>query len=208
MSRPTGSRSLVLHIWSEDEKEYIKQITPGHHHKEIQKLMSLKFNREFTLTQIKAAIKRYELNTGFTGHFSQGHIPANKGMKGYHAPGSEKGWFKKGNMPINHKPVGSERVDVDGYTLIKTAEPNVWKLKHKVLWEENKGKVPEGYVLTFLDGNKRNIKLENLTLISMAESLELTRSGLRSEYAELTKTGILVIKVKKACTRKVIKSDD
>jgi hypothetical protein len=71
-----------------------------------------------------------------------------------------------------------------------------------VLWEKKNGKVPEGYVLTFLDGDKSNITLDNLALISMAESLEITRSNLRSTNPEFTKTGILIAKVKIARSKR------
>jgi hypothetical protein len=71
-----------------------------------------------------------------------------------------------------------------------------------VLWEEKNGKVPEGHVLTFLDGDKRNISLENLALITMAESLEITRSNLRSANPDFTKTGILIAKVKIARSKR------
>ncbi|CAM3000571.1 hypothetical protein HAHI6034_11025 [Hathewaya histolytica] len=82
VGRPTESKNKVLHIWSKEEKGYLKKITPGHHYKEIQKLMNEKFNLSLTLNQIKGAIGRYKLNTGFNGQFKSGHIPFNKGLKG------------------------------------------------------------------------------------------------------------------------------
>lgn len=98
MGRPKGSNSKPLHIWTEEEKEYLKGITPGHHHKEIQDLMNKKFGLDFTITQIKGAIRRYKLNTGFTGHFKKGHVPFNKGKKGI-SFGGKQTQFKKGHKP-------------------------------------------------------------------------------------------------------------
>lgn len=118
--------------WSDEEKEYLKEITPGHHYVEIVELMNKKFDREFTVKLVKNAIGRYKLNTGFNGRFEKGLIPHNKGQKGVCAKGAEKGWFKKGQIPINHKPVGSERITKDGYIMLKVAEPNKWRLKHVV----------------------------------------------------------------------------
>lgn len=54
-------------IWTEEEKEYLKKIVKGKHHEEITELMSKKFKVNFTISQISAAIKRYNLNTGLTG---------------------------------------------------------------------------------------------------------------------------------------------
>ncbi|MDF2889762.1 MAG: hypothetical protein K0R80_129 [Clostridia bacterium] len=192
-------------LYPEEVKRFIAENHTGIGPKNMAELLNKTFNKNYTTAQMKSYYSNHNINSGLSGYFSKGHTPQNKGQKGYHAPGSEKGWFKKGNIPVNHKPVGSERVDVDGYTLIKTAEPNVWTLKHKVIWEEKNGNVPKGYVLTFLDGNKGNITLENIALITMAESLEMTRSNLRSDNPEFTKTGILIAKVKAAgrkCTKK------
>ena len=41
--------------------------------------------------------------------------------------------FKKGHVPKNHKPVGYERITRDGYIEVKTAEPNVFELKHRLV---------------------------------------------------------------------------
>ena len=32
--------------WSDEEKEYLKKITPGHHYVEIANMMNKEFNRE------------------------------------------------------------------------------------------------------------------------------------------------------------------
>ena len=88
-----------------------------------------------------------------------------------------KTMFKKGNTPLNHKLVGSERINVYGYVEVKISEPNVWKLKHRWLWEKHNGKIPEDMVLIFKDNNKLNICLDNLILISRAENAEINRYG-------------------------------
>ena len=42
--------------WSDEEKLYLKEITPGRHYREIQELMYEKFNHQFSIAQIKNAI--------------------------------------------------------------------------------------------------------------------------------------------------------
>lgn len=169
--RTTGSKNKVLHIWSEEEKEYLKRIASGHHYKEIQELMKERFGLELTMNQIKGAIGRYKLNTGFTGYFPKNHIPFNKGVRGVCANGCEKTWFQKGNTPVNHRPIGSERVSVDGYTEVKVAEPNIWRLKHQVIWEKHNGSIPGGCAVIFGDGNQQNLDINNLILVSRQELL-------------------------------------
>ena len=182
--------------WSDKEKEYLKEITPGHHYAEIVELMNKKFDREFTVELVKNAIGRYKLNTGFNGRFKKGNVPANKGQKGVCAKGAEKGWFKKGQVSINHKPVGSERTDLDGYTLIKVAEPNKWQLKHRVIYEKAYGPIPPNMAVIFLDKNKRNFNINNLALVSREELAIINKNNFIKENAALSRAGVNVAKVK------------
>jgi len=190
--RPCGSKNTVLHIWKDEEKEYLKEITPGHHYKEIQELMNGKFDYKFTLSQIKGVIARSNFNTGFTGQFKKEHTPFNKGMKGICAEGSEKGWFEKGVIPPNHKKVGSESITIDGYTTVKIAEPNKWRLKQQIVWEKYNGKMPSGHVIIFGDADKSNLDINNLILVSRQQLLMMNRNNLIQSDADLTRTGVII----------------
>ena len=193
--RTPGSKNKVLHIWTTEEKEYLKEITPGHHYKEIQELMCEKFEIEFTLEQIKGAIWRYKLNTGFTGQFTKGGTPYNKGKKGICAEASKKTWFRKGNIPVNHRHIGSERINVDGYIEIKVDEPNKWRLKHQVIWEKHNGKIPEGYAVIFGDRDPLNLDIDNLILVSRHQLLIMNKNKLIHNDADLTRTGAMIAKI-------------
>lgn len=70
--------------------------------------------------------------------------------------------FKPGSRPHNLKPVGYEMKNKNGYWMVKVADPNVFKLKHRILWEQHHGPIPEGITIAFADGNKDNITIENL----------------------------------------------
>ena len=179
--------------WTEEEKEYLKSIVFGRSHDEILKLMNEKFEYEFTKEQIKGVIARNKLITGRTGHFEKGVIPWNKGTKGVCK--ANKTTFKKGNKSWNYKPVGSERINSEGYTDVKIADPNKWKLKHHILWEKEVGSIPEGYVLVFADRNKQNIKIENLLLVNKKQILTMNANNLISEEAEVTKAGLNLAKL-------------
>ena len=54
------------HTWTKEEKEYLGEITPGKHYKEILELMNKKFEYKFKLSQITSAIKRYGYNCVIT----------------------------------------------------------------------------------------------------------------------------------------------
>ncbi len=171
-------------------------------YKEMAERLNNEFSTAYKASQINSFYGNHHLNSGLDGRFQKGHVSCNKGRKGCCARGCEKSWFIKGHIPTNHKPVGSERIDSkDGYHLVKTAEPNVWELKHRVLWESVNGPIPRGYALIFLDGNKDNITLENLALVTLAENARLNQSGLRSKDPGLTETGILIAKIKTASAK-------
>lgn len=186
-------------VWTDEEKAYLKEIAPGRHHKEIQKLMSEKFKMNFTTRQISAAIKRYKLNTGLTGCFKKGRTPHNKGQKGICAKGCEKTWFKKGNRPKNYKPIGSERLTKDGYVMVKIADPNKWRLKSIIVWEKaHERKVPKNHVIVFADGNTQNFDLDNLLLVTRAELALLNKyKYIKKGSAEITKTALNLVKLEK-----------
>ena len=189
MGRPKGSRDKKpQHKWSDEEKEYLAKITPNNHYKDIIKLMNEKFEYDFSEKQVTGAIKRYGLKTGFKGHFKKGFTPWNKGLKGYIGPNRTS--FKKGHAPVNYRPVGSERVTVDGYIEIKVEDPNKWKLKHRVIYEKYHGEIPAGHTVIFADGDKMNVDIDNLLLVSRKQLLMLNRNNLISNDKDLTKTGL------------------
>lgn len=117
--------------------------------------------------------------------FREGHVPANKGKRmpddvyARCAPTM----FREGNTPANHRPVGSERVNAGGYVEVKVAEPNKWRMKHRVVWEEANGLIPEGYNIQFRNRNRQDVRIENLYLISRAEQLR-EENSMESRYPE------------------------
>jgi hypothetical protein len=118
-------------------------------------------------SQVRSVYRRNGLKRiAGNGRFEKGHVPANKGVKmsksQYDA--CKKTMFKKGSTPVNHKPVGSERVDKDGYTVIKTKEPSTWELKHRVVWLKHNPPLKNGEIVTFKNGDKSDISLSNLQI--------------------------------------------
>ena len=163
---------------------------------EITELLNSTFGTDYTVDGIKGLRCRMHLISGLTGRFENGHVPSNKGRKGYCSPGCEKGWFRKGHIPHNSVPVGTEVMTTDSYLKIKVAEPNQWRFKHIMEWEKHNGKVPEGYLISFKDGNHYNCNIENLMCITRGENAILNNQNLRSESAELTETALALAKVK------------
>lgn len=107
--------------------------------------------------------------------------------------------FKSGKEHLNYKPIGSETtVNVNGkkITFVKIREPNIWERKQRYLYEKNIGKIPEGNRVIFLDGNTNNFNLNNLSLVSKKEQQTMCLFSLYFNDKELTKTGLLITKLK------------
>jgi hypothetical protein len=110
---------------------------------------------------------------GLSTRFKPGHVPWTKGKKGYMAGGrSAETRFRKGSRPHNTVPVGTETVDACGYLKRKVrddAPPGMsrknWAFVHILLWEEHNGPVPAGHAVTFVNGDRTDIRIENLELI-------------------------------------------
>jgi hypothetical protein len=121
---------------------------------------------------------------GARSQFAKGGIPWNKGMKGLQI-GGESTKFKKGNTPLNHKPVGTVVIRADGYSKTKIAEPNVWELTHRVVWMQEGRELPaHPAVIRFKDGNPQNCGIENLEVSSKiammaANSVQVLPTNLR-----------------------------
>lgn len=182
------------HNWTTEQIQYLKDIVENRSYKEIIHMFNERFDLNLTDKQIVGTMKRHNLKTGRTGHFPKGHIPFNKGMKGVNFGGEngKKTQFKKGQRPQNYRPVGSERVNVDGYIELKVADPNKWRLKHNVIWEQANGPIPPGHCILFLDSNKQNVSLDNLQLITRKQLARLNQHHLISDNPEVTKTGVII----------------
>lgn len=183
-----------MHFYTTKEIEYLREISPGRSNEKITEM----FNKRFDLDQSKKAIsairKKYKISTGLTGQFEKGSIPWNKGIKGLQIGGKET-QFKKGNIPKKYRPVGSERINADGYIEIKIADPNKWRAKHIVIWEEKNGPLPKGHAILFGDADKSNIDINNLILVTRAELLVMNRNNLIKNDFEITNTGLNIARL-------------
>ena len=194
MSRPKGSKDRKpQHKWTDEEKEYLASIVKGSTYKEIIEKMNDKFEYNFSEEQVKGMMYRNKLTTGTGGYFKKGSTPWNKGLKGY--MGANKTSFKKGTIPPNQVPIGTESITKGGYIKVKVGEPNKWKLKQRYIYEQHYGEIPKDCNVIFADKNIRNFDINNLILVSKAEMLILNNNKLIFEDKELTKVGVNIAKV-------------
>lgn len=153
-----------------------------------------KFNENKTKSSIRAFTKNHSIKSGRNGRFEKGSASWNAGTKGICKPNS--GSFKKGDIPGNTRPLGSERIcKKDGYILIKVAEtnphtgaPTRYKHKHLVIWEAEHGPVPKGHVVAFIDNNKMNCDIDNLILLTRQQLAYINCNGYASLPGEIKTT--------------------
>lgn len=192
-----------MNKYTDEQKAWLEEFIPGHSYKEISEAFNKHFDTDImTPGKANAFCGNNKISTGHTGRFQKGHAPQNKGKK--MSPElyekAKPTMFKKGHTPVNHKPIGSERINgKDGYIMIKVAEPNVWRLKQRVIWEEIHGPIPKDCVIRFLDGDKTNLDSDNLVCVNRNINKIINQNGLgTSGDIELGKTGIALAKLYEA----------
>ncbi|GHT09564.1 hypothetical protein AGMMS49525_18530 [Bacteroidia bacterium] len=169
---------MKRHVWKSDELVRLKEIYPDMTNAEIASVFGVSEsaieNRAFKLGLKKS-------NAYMAIHSScypKGNIPQNKGKKitEWMSPDGiarcSATQFKVGQLGWNHKPVGYERVQRDGYIYVKVAEPNKFRLKHRMVWERHNGAIPAGHNIQFKDGNRENCDISNLYMISRDNQLK------------------------------------
>ncbi|WCH25220.1 HNH endonuclease signature motif containing protein [Aeromonas salmonicida] len=187
--------------YTDAQKAWIEREYPNHSLSELVLLFNTVFQDTKTEGQIRGFTRNHKIKSGRTGRFEAGSDSWNAGKKGWSAGGdSIKTRFKKGDTPANHRPVGSERVSVDGYIEIKVAEPASWDLKHRVVWEQEHGPIPPSHVIWFIDNNPLNCAPDNLMLVTRAHHAVVSKLGLHHATGELKETTKLIADVAMART--------
>jgi hypothetical protein len=132
-------------------------------------------------------VKNYAIRAGLrkgpstATRFKKGQDPWNKGIP-FKPPGSEKGQFKKGNLPHNTK-AGDGCITVR-FANSKKSLPyqyirlglGKWRELHRHLWEQAHGPIPRGHLVVFRNGNTLDCRLENLELITLRENADRNRN--------------------------------
>jgi hypothetical protein len=143
--------------------------------------------------------------------YPKGNVPANKGKKMEEfmppevAQKFKANMYKKGRIPHNALPVGTESIHKDKagrlYKTIKVEGKRKLVFLHVHLWEQANGKVQKGHNIIFKDGNTMNCTIDNLECITNAE---LMRRNIIHRYPPELKDQIR----KLAKIKKIIKKLD
>ena len=157
MSRMGLVYTTKNHVYTKEEKEWIKENYDNHTYEELAKLFNKIFKCNVTSKKLQEVCnKQLKLNKT-----------------------NNAGRFLKKQTCINAMPIGTEVTGSDGYTWIKINDIpydekksvnqnklNNWILKHKYIYEQNYGVVPDKMFVIFLDQNKENFSLDNLYCVN------------------------------------------
>lgn len=167
--------------------------------------LGLKNSEEYLNSPHACRLRRGD-NVGAPYRFKPGHVPANKGLRrpGWHAGTMQATQFKKGQKPQTWVPVGTESVDADGYLKRKIRDDAPrgfsrynWRYVHVLLWETQHGPVPKGYAVGFINGDKADLRPDNLVLLSRTDLMR--RNTLHNYPKEIA----LAIQLRGALIRKI-----
>lgn len=196
--------------YTAEEKAFLRSFIPGHFSYEVQRAFEEKFGHRITCSQIKCFKGNNKIRSGMDTRFKKGTVPPNKGKK-MSAEQYEKRkgtMFKKGHGPQNYRPVGSERINVDGYIEIKVKDPGTWKLKHRVIWEEHNGEIPQGEIVIFRDNNPLNCTIDNLMLISKGENVRVNAMGGGCYTGQAKETAVAIARLNMLISKRRKKRKD
>lgn len=161
----SGYRSFTPHKFSKKQNEWFKQNAHDITYEQLTEKFNNTFNTDLNKSQIRHKIVRL---------------------------GLQKGIVLADEYPCKPHPLFAEVERTGGYTYIKIAEPDVWVLKHRYVYEKEIGEIPEGYIVMFLDGNKKNIVKENLCLAKIRPHAIASVQGLFCDDVEINKTALLI----------------
>lgn len=188
-----------MRLLTKEQHEYLVSINKGRTSNETTEMMNRKFNLNLKVSQIRCYRKNHNLTCGVVTRFEKGHVPMNKGTK-VTSPEvlakCSKTWFKKGHITHNRVSVGTEIIDSDGYRKVKIAEPNVWKFKHRLVWEQNRGEIPAGKMITFINGDRKDCRIENLILIDQQINSLLNKINVKARSPELVAVVSDIVQIK------------
>lgn len=166
--------------YTNEEIAYLEEIIPNYPPKIAVEMFNKKFNKQKTKQQIIAYRDYHKIKVN------------------YNCDRNKDGTFKKGHIPPRQKGEDYEFITKMGkYKYIyKKIANNKFVLKHRYIWEKHNGKIPKGYDIAFLDGDRTNTNIDNLVLLKHDACISFANRELKSKDREITKTQVQIAELK------------
>lgn len=181
------------HTWMPEELEILQRAFPHNRTDKIARVLGRSYSAVHQkaaklglkktakyLASPEACRMRLGDGMGKAYRYPKGHVPANKGLRrpGW-APGRmRETQFRKGAKPQTWLPVGTEVTCRDGYLKRKVRDDAPsgqsrfnWGFVHVALWEEHLGRSLPRHVIVFKNGDKTDIRIDNLACISLRQNM-------------------------------------
>ena len=210
---------MTIHAWSFIDEYVLRRVYPHYRGEDIAVVMGIPLRKIYAKAKRLGLTKSDEFfngplsgrtdgKGGSSTRFRKGNVPWTKGTNHNAGGRSIETRFKKGQRPINEMPIGSYRVNGDGYVEVKFAdEPGPyyrrWVPIHRKVWIEAHGPIPPKHMIVFKDNkrttNPEEIIADRLECIDMAENARRNNMWLNHpEWARL-------VHIKAQITRRVNK---
>jgi hypothetical protein len=183
--------------WTPEEEAQLAALYPDHKCTEIAALLGR------TRIAIKCRVDRLGLRKSGenAGRFLPGHATWNKGIPFRSGGRSVETQFRPGNRPHTWHPVGHERITDEGYHQRKLTDTGVTRRDyvnvHWIVWRAAGRDIPPGMALVFRDGDKANMALDNLELVTRAELMR--RNSVHRNHPQIVE----LIRLRAVITRKI-----
>jgi hypothetical protein len=165
----------VYKTWIKEELAFLREAYPDMDTKTIAEILGRSApsvsRKACSMGLLKSPEYTHNLNERRA--FKPGQVPWNAGKPGYHMKTIGPQHFKKGNVSgaakAGEQPVGTEKVNYNGYRVVKVSSTGKkrekWKYAHHLVWEQNFGPIPEGQIVVFKNRDKTDLRPENLECI-------------------------------------------
>lgn len=168
--------------WTGHDDDLLTQLYPHHANSEIARLLGC------TVPAVKNRARslglRKPIASTNTGCFQPGQTPWNKGTHFVAGGRSAETRFKPGARPHTWRPIGTDRLSKEGYLQVKLRDTGCTRRDyipvHHLVWELHRGPIPAGMRVTFRDGDKTRIAINNLELVSIADMMR--RNSYHNRY--------------------------
>jgi hypothetical protein len=221
--RGDGDRAMRRRPWTAAEDEILRRLYPDRRaadvaaelernvcqvHARAKRLGVRKSDAFNASPQSGRVAKGRLLPASLPYRFKPGQVSHNKGR--HYQPGGRAAetQFKPGLVPHNTQPIGTEVWNSAGYLVRKISDARGltqrqrWRFVHALIWEAAHGPVPRGFGLVFRNGNRADLRLDNLELVSDQERMRRNsiHSLIPSELKELIQlNGRLKRRIRERC---------
>lgn len=218
-----NTRRRRVESYPREVDEYIANNYSGCSPAEMSRRVNKVFGFDFSADQLRTFYRKHGLKSGCNASFFEGEVKKYI-LEKYETTGPKRmtemvntkfglsiSVEQMRSLYYNHGlvsddphrfatlPPGSEHRSGSGGIVVKVSgvgDTAVYVPKHKMIWEQANGPIPENCVLVFLDGDKTNCSLKNLRLVTKQEFYTLVHQNLLTGSPDANESAILIARIR------------